>query len=467
MACVTCLRWRVCCFFCWSLAQSGRVRVTCTPIGLLSILAFNVVTTVAAGAGGEMSRSDFLKTPAVEAFREGRYVEATEAFEELRERYPDDPNVLLNLASSLRREGKLQDAEKVLLKAKEIAPNAPLVYYYLGLIHYKRGDVSRAADAYEKTIALAPDSVEGQVARQILSDIARKKSQAEPVNIERPWNAFAQFGIEYDDNVNAESGGEKDGAFRLTQSLAGNYRLLREGPLAITASAWVYHGANLDGDVDDFNLTSVSPSLTASYANRIGGVDALASLAYRYEADWLNSDNYYGDLHEIRPQVSLGLAPRWRTNIYYAAQFERFDEKGFESRISSRNAFTNVTGARQFFFFDNRQSYATVAFEFKQSDAHGRNFNSDIYGGEAGVSLLLPYELRLGLTGRYEYEDHSDFQPPEDLNIHRQIYSASLMRNITENISASLYYWYRNDDATVGAFNYARHIGGLYIAYTF
>ncbi len=445
----------------------GHFWAIVSPRMILAGYGTLLLLATAAIAASTLSRSDFLKTPAAEAFREGRYAVATEAFEQLLEQYPDDPNILLNLANSLRRQGKLREAERVLLKARAIAPNAPLVYYYLGLIYYKTGDVAPAIEAYEKTVALAPESFEGQVARQALTDIARTKSQAQPVNIDRPWNAFAQLGTEYDDNVRAESGRAKDGAFRLTQYVEGSYRLVREGAFQVTAGGWAYHGANLDNNVDSFDLTAISPSLTASYATRIGGINALPSIGYSYEADWLGDDDYYGDRHEIRPELVLDFGPQWRTSIYYAAEFEKFDEKGFNPSISSRNAFTNVQGFQQLYFFDNRQSYVSLAVEFRQSDAHGSNFNADVYGGEVGVSLLLPYEIRLGLTGRYEYEDHPDFQAPDDLNIHRQIYSVSLMRNITENISASLYYSYRNDDATIGVFNYDRHVGGVYFGYTF
>jgi len=439
-------------------AASRRI----VPIAAAAACILGARVAVAAGV---VPVDDFLSSPAVKSFREGRYADASEEFEALRSQHPDDPNVLLNLASSLRRANRLVVAKQVLLHAADVAPDAAEIYYYLGLTNYKLDDLEAAEAAWRKTVELAPDTTEGQVAQQALDELALKRNQQAVVEPDRPWNAYAQIGGEYDSNVTAGKGGERDAAFRLPLYLQGDYRLFREGGFSLLAGAWGYHANNFGDNADNFDLNAVAPSLRATYAFRIGDVAAEAGLGYEYERDWLQ-DDYFGQRHEIRPSVSITWDdPRLQTVAYYAARFETFSEKGDVSSITSRNAVTNVEGVRQFVFSDNHQHYLTAAAEFRQSGAHGANFNYDSYAGELGVSLALPLALRLDLTGRYEYERHPDFQADEKLKIDRQVYSVGLSRRFTDQLTASLLYWYRNDDATVGAFAYDRSVAGFYLGY--
>jgi len=434
----------------------------------LAALSITVVLPMSefAGAAEPITREELFHSPAARAFKEGDFEEATDGFEQMLKSHPDDATLLLNLASSLRELGRYKDAEKALLKAKAVKPDSQKIYYYLGLTYYDLGQPERAIKSFEQAIKLDPDSRYAQDARRQVQLIALHSSQGAPANSGRPWSAYGQLGVEYDDNVNAGHGKQADGAFRLTQFGDFGYRLNVPRPWTINAGMWAYQAENLSDNVDDLNLTAVSPSLSVSYATTINDVAVVPGVAYRFEADWLGGD-YYGQLHEIRPNVVVHLSDRLQSLVYNESQFERYDDEGEFSPDTSRDAFSNKTGMRQYIFFNDRQDYVTIALDYKYNDADGKNFNYDRYGFELGASFQLPWTLRLGMSGRYEREEHNDFQSSKDLNIDRQIVNISLAKKITENVSMSVYYWFRNDEANVQAFDYKRHIGGMYLSYKF
>jgi tetratricopeptide (TPR) repeat protein len=86
---------------------------------------------------------------------------------------PDDPALLRQLAETLRRAGRLEEAETAMLRAREASPRDPLVHYGLGLLMHQRGRHSEAREALTAFLAIAPSRLAIQVghAREILAGL--------------------------------------------------------------------------------------------------------------------------------------------------------------------------------------------------------------------------------------------------------------------------------------------------------
>lgn len=67
-----------------------------------------------------------------------------------------DAGTFLRLGQVYSQLEKYETAEKYFLRAAEISPNEPLVYYYIGLVCELGGNPDRALAAYNKFLGLAP-----------------------------------------------------------------------------------------------------------------------------------------------------------------------------------------------------------------------------------------------------------------------------------------------------------------------
>ncbi len=87
-----------------------------------------------------------------------RYKEAVKMIKEARAQDPDDLNLLLTEADFYIKLEKMDEFEKLLKKAVELAPNNHLLYYNLGIINSdKKGKEEEAMGYFKKAIELKPD----------------------------------------------------------------------------------------------------------------------------------------------------------------------------------------------------------------------------------------------------------------------------------------------------------------------
>jgi tetratricopeptide (TPR) repeat protein len=105
------------------------------------------VSEAGAHAGSLQQASDLLSTDPEEA---RRYAE------ELRRGAPDDPRVILILASAQRRLGNPQMARTLLQPLAARFPQAALTHYELGLVRAELGDTQGAIQALQQALAVNP-----------------------------------------------------------------------------------------------------------------------------------------------------------------------------------------------------------------------------------------------------------------------------------------------------------------------
>jgi Ca-activated chloride channel family protein len=171
------------------LLRGGQASVRATAAALL--LLFVPALAAAAPADPTPARSSSLLDEVLvrprrltargqAEYERGNHPEALSAFEGAAGMRPQDPRTRFNLADSLYRNGKFEEAEALFRALGEDAPSplAPAARFNLGNARFQRQDYRGAVQAYRDALHLAPDDAEAKRNLE-LSLRALKKQQQE------------------------------------------------------------------------------------------------------------------------------------------------------------------------------------------------------------------------------------------------------------------------------------------------
>jgi Flp pilus assembly protein TadD len=84
----------------------------------------------------------------------GKPGEAIAAWQSALDERPEDTDLLIRIATAQSRLQHLDEAEKTMLRAVELAPRSPKVRQNLGLVYFKQKRFDDALDAFERVVAL-------------------------------------------------------------------------------------------------------------------------------------------------------------------------------------------------------------------------------------------------------------------------------------------------------------------------
>lgn len=90
----------------------------------------------------------------------GNNADALAQLVSLRERAPEDPRVLGNLAAFQLHQNLFQESLKTLAAWQKAEPESPLVFYHFGLAYQGMGDAWQASENLNKALTLRPDLAE-------------------------------------------------------------------------------------------------------------------------------------------------------------------------------------------------------------------------------------------------------------------------------------------------------------------
>lgn len=119
-------------------------------------------------------------------FNEGKYEEALTKYTNAQLEEPESPEIYFNIADTLYRQNKYNEAEQLLSKA---IPNAAgdleaKVYYNIGNCKYRQGQLRESIDYYKKTLELNPDDEDAKyniefVERKIKEMLSKQNERKE------------------------------------------------------------------------------------------------------------------------------------------------------------------------------------------------------------------------------------------------------------------------------------------------
>jgi len=125
--------------------------------------------------------------------REGKYQEAESLLQPAIIDDPDDHYVWMNLGKALFGQQKFNEAEKMFEKVVELESGYVNAHFQLGKIFQMKEDLKRAEAAFRKTVELQPSSFEGWTE---LGLVFMKMNQAE--DAEKAWKTATTYNPNYD-----------------------------------------------------------------------------------------------------------------------------------------------------------------------------------------------------------------------------------------------------------------------------
>jgi tetratricopeptide (TPR) repeat protein len=382
-------------------------------------------------------------------FKMSNYPMAPDLFAEI---VDEDPSNVLAHYHDL-----YQTALDYFLAAAEKSPaNKANGYYYGGVCYWKTGRTEKAVALLEWVKACAEPPELRENASELLHTITKGKIKKEKEEkIAKPYSLYLKTGFYYDDNVPLEPldkdvvSDEDD--FVTKAYFSGKYNFVNKKEYNLGAGyrhyqAWHY-------DVNEYDQTGSVLDLYAKY--RLKPLTLGFSFLPSYY--WLDVKSYlrrYG----VKPEVVW----KCNENLSTGVSYSYYDNEYFQNE--DRTGHTNDIFLNAYYSILNKKGYIFGGIGYEDNSASHPDQDYNRIRTRLGVSLLIPWELKLTLTGKYydkEYDnvdtfygvkrDDSQYQGSVSIS-HRFLYDWL-------NISAELNY--TENDSNIDDFEYERTVTGV------
>jgi len=382
-------------------------------------------------------------------------------------RAPGDPILLRVRGMALYRLERFAEAETALRAAVAAAPDDPAAQYWLGATLYRRGDAPGARRAFGTVERLAPNTRYSESARDFAASL-RDGDAATPAGApaDRPWTLSVTTGLQHDDNV-ALVNAARVRSLRFFGEAEGSYTIALPGNFALTFDGRVHGSAHTRGAADDFNLVVLTGGPTLSWRTNAAGLPLRLAAAYAFE-HVMEGGRFYSTSHAVAARAEITALPDSVTAATVTVGFDRFAlAAGSAPAIFSRDGMRYAAAIRHIHYLPGRRHYVWAGYEFTRYETEGRNFDADAHGGAAGVSVSLPWDVRLDFGAELIHTRYVHFVETPQRRSFKQIYTAWLTKSITPNLSVSLAYAYSFDDSNIRDFETRRNVFTASARYAF
>ena len=446
--------------------MSGTRRFGCVVVAVLMLVG----TALPGFAQPRVTLDDFLASQGAKAFKAQDFAAAVEGFRALLTSYPDDPLVLRYIGIALDRLERYDEAVAAFGEALRVAPGDVSILFFLGVSEYKRANFKGAKAVFSEIAAKAPDTDYGARAREFLAAIKSNATHQTAPAAQKRWNAYVQLGLQYDDNVGAapDSVGDRD-SLRSFEYLNFGYSLINSSEWRLRAEASGYFSQHWQHGFDSQDIQFLEAAVSLDHATTLAGISVVPALRYGLTGTFLDSDEFLVG-HRLTASANLGWTNSLKTNVFYRAAFDDYEDDGFLPLATSRDGLTHEAGITQYFLFDlfDRESRVSLGYKYKARDADGLNHDSRTHTANAGLSLALPEDFTLDLAGYIAWDKYRHFQGllgSRETDIYGG--TIALSRPITDSLSASLSYGYQNENSNYPTLDYDRNIVTFVLGYSF
>lgn len=401
-------------------------------------------------------------TEAGQAFKAGDYEKALHEFSLLLNEYPEDSVIILRyMGLCYHRLEKYDDAVKAYEQALEIDPQNAPVMFYMASTYFKISNTVKSKELFQNVITIAPESLYSGWAGRYIQAIEQQETVYERPGGPRFYEVFLQVAPQLDfnvpeapDNSNAFS---DDESFRFTEYASLGLRTKQLGNWFLGADFSTYQSQNTKDELRKFNLSTFNISPYVNYTTTILGKPFSPVLRYNFNYALLDYDSY-SNSHSISATLNTAFTESTLTVPFYRITFDDFNDEGFDSALSSRDATNNALGLLQYIFFMERALNVWIGYEYQNNNADGLNFNFNGHRITGGVSTPVYWGIRADLSAEYAREDYPDFQGPRDRETNRGSFFGRITRNIKGPIYGAFSYSYTNEDSNYSVLEFDRHI---------
>jgi tetratricopeptide (TPR) repeat protein len=377
-------------------------------------------------------------------FKMSNYSRAADLFAEI---VNEDPSNILAHYHDL-----YQTALDYFLTAAQESPTIKTnAYYYAGVCYWKTGKIEEAVEKFEYVRDYAESSRLRENALALLQTIKKKKER----KIVKPYSLYLKIGYNYDDNVpldplDQEVYADEDD-FVTKAYFSGKYNFVNREEYKIGAG--YSHYQTWHNDLDEYNLTGSILNLYAKYRLQ----PLTLGFSYVPSYYWLDSDSYLRR-HRLRPEVVCKCNEDLSTRLSYSY----YDNEYFQNE--DRDGHTNDVFLDAYYDILRKKGYIFGGIGYEDNSASHPDQDYGRIKTKIGLSLWIPWELELTLTGKYydKNYDHVDTFYGVKRDDSQYYGSVSISRKL-------LYDWlnilaefnYTKNDSNIDDFEYKRKVIGV------
>ena len=383
-------------------------------------------------------------------YRMSEYSKAAELFAEIAKEDPS--NVLAHYHAGitlykLERFGKALD---YFAGAAEMSPSVKAnSYYYAGICYWKMGEVEKAAEKFQWVREQSESESLKEYALKWLEGIEKHNKALQP------YSLFLKIGYQYDDNVRLEPldqdiyADEED--YVTVGYFSGRYDFVNRHYYKIGAG--YSHYQTWHDDLGEYDLLGSIFSLYSKYCLN----PFTFGCSYVPSYYWLDADRYLRR-HQLNADVMWKVDENFSTRLSYSY----YDNNNFQN--NDRDGHTNDVLLYAYYRFLDKRGHLFGGIGYEDNSASHRDEYYTQAKTKLGVSLKIPWDIDLSLTGKYydKKYDHVDSFYGIKRDDAKYYASISLSRKLFYDwLNTSVEFNYTKNNSNITDYEYKRKVTTL------
>ncbi|MBU0729994.1 MAG: tetratricopeptide repeat protein [Proteobacteria bacterium] len=369
---------------------------------------------------------------------------------------PDDTEAMLLMGIAWSRNEKYSEAKGYFVKLLRKNPDSWRAKFELGVVLYHLDAWEDAGDLFSEVVGSEADDHSKTVAGKYLAKIsaaARARDKTYTLNL--------LIGGQWDDNVILEPEDpltQTDEAdWRWLAVISGNWAFFEKNSFKASAGYMFYqslHDTLHAYDVHQHNLT-----FSGEYDPR-GPIRTALEYDLNYS---LVGREKYSTINTIKPVFSYSHSPKLHTELYYAHEFQDFDNSDQFTTNSSRNGDSDTIGVTEKILLAKNLGLSVgYAYDIKGADMGYWQYD----GHKASVKLSSAIDkIQLFVDGSYYDKKYDDTWPGESTSRKDKVqeYSLVVVWNPLKWLTLSLTENYVINDSNIAKTDFTRNITGFVV----
>jgi tetratricopeptide (TPR) repeat protein len=418
-------------------------------------------------------------------YNRSQYAEALVSLDNAEKQLPNDPLVLYYQGLTYHQKGAFDLSPGRFLRARTLSADlAAPSHYYSGIAYFQRGLLSEAREELAAAVSSGePESDLVKSARQFLEQAG---GEAGPAS--KRWDVTMTMMTQLDSNVvllplgtsppGGESGISKKSDLRTALLARVEYR-------PIQTETWlggVHYGfyQSFHSRLSGFDVQNHTPGVFLQ--RQFGAFQARVQYAYDHV---LVGRLPFMFAHSVQPMLTVSEGYHAFTQAQFRYQNKDFRDDRFQGN-SFRDGKNWLAGVTQYFLFADNTGNFRIGYAFDSDRTGGGSPSVAVLGEQthadwaykghrlsAGIGLpaVLTFFNKVDLDFSYYrqfYDNPNSFAQGDAGNVtgfkrndHIYMFTGTVGRDFTDQLTASLQYTYTRDQSNIASFDYNRSVYSL------
>jgi tetratricopeptide (TPR) repeat protein len=389
-------------------------------------------------------------------YKRANYSSAADLFTEI---VKEDPsNVLAHYYAGIcfYKQKNYRKALNYFIDAAQISPTIKdNGWYYAGICHLKLGNFTKAVEKFEYVRDHAESTSLREYAKKWLQAIEKQKRAL------KPYSLYVKLSYKYDDNVRLEPVDEDiyadEDDYVTVGCFSGRYNIINRHDYKMGVG--YSHYQTWHSKLENYDLVGSIFDLYAQYTIH----PFTLMLSYLPTYYWVESDKYLMR-HHAKPEVM------WKVNENLVMRFSYSYYKNDYFQDDTKDGNTNEVFLSAYYSLKSKRGYLFGGIGYEDNSASHPDHYYVQLKTKLGISLNLPWDLNLKLTGKYYDQDYDNVDSfygikREDAKYYGAI---SLCREIFYDwLSISGEFNYTKNDSNISDREYKQKVTTVYLTARF